>query len=241
MVEENLTVTESGVPSWVLTNEEVDSIGEPFDDVYSSGEVDSESSGSLDITELALRGDIAGVQSEFSKYLMLAKKQALKNSQSKEPVERINAHSTQTKKIMLQATNLIAKKPEKTPKDILSLVLKNNEQCLDKLIQYQNIKGVRLLREVRDISELDSVVKNKLVINPSVTLTGLLTQIRKASGYVSARVVRNTKSNSYRIKKTERHRLILEYKSSGVTQKVVAEKLGISERTVKRYWNEPLG
>ncbi|MGI2001100.1 hypothetical protein [Shewanella frigidimarina] len=225
------------VPDWLLGSDEIDGIGLEvnFDDIES--EASDSSDTELDIVAHALNGDVAAVISQNQMYLSMAKRNACQ-AKGDDSIFRIDQNSKVTKRVVVSSVNLAIASPEKSPSEILQLAIESCEGNCEALSQYKTFKGSKYIKELVALSELTDLQKHQIVIHSSLTVIGLIGQVRKVGGYLPVRLRKDNARKVTLDSKRKRHFEILSCKEKGLTQKKVASLVGVSERTVKRYWNK---
>lgn len=227
------------VPDWLLGRNEIDEIGLDvnFDD--SEAETSELTNSDLDIVTYAMSGNVSAVIRQSQIYLAMAKRYACQ-AKGDGAISRIDQNSNETKDVIVSALNVAIAYPDKLPSEILRVAIERNGAKIEDLAQYKRVKGSRLIKEVVELSELSELQRHQLVIHPTLTVLGLIGQVKKVCGYLPVRLRKRCKSQSIKCSKQERHLKILSYKKQGMTQRKAASLIGVSERTIKRFWNRPL-
>ncbi|MCS6190689.1 helix-turn-helix domain-containing protein [Shewanella baltica] len=191
----------------------------------------------LDIATHALNGNVGAVISQGQMYLSMAKRKAYQ-AKGGDSISRIDQNSKAAKKVVISSVNLTMACPEASPSEILKLAINRCKGNCEDLNQYKRFKGSKYIRGVVALSELTELQKHQLVINSALTVSGLIAQVKKLCDYLPVRLKKSNASKVARDDRRNRHLEILSSKEKGLTQKEVASLVGVSERTVKRYWNK---
>lgn len=221
---------------WMLTEDEINNF-ELVDLEPENYQLEERDEGHCDLLQIAMNGDVRHFEVVLRDYRrLLYRKAGEKSDKLVDDVEYVDTKSKESRETMIEAINTIVNGSTESNRKILDKAVREKHTAneSDAVTALSKATGSKFMKEMIKETDLPEDKAKRLSINTATTFTNLLKQVKlllEPSDNVVQLQPRVNKSQATKAK-------VQEMKAIGMKQREVVTALGVSSRTVKRYWNE---